>query len=499
MPRLACVDLPAFPLQLLLEKHADWRDWPAAVVAEDKPQAPILWTNRKARHCGIRPGQRYAAALALTADLRAGVVSPSEIQKWISRLTEKLRRYSPSIEPAGEQWNSPGLFWLDAAGLSHLYPRLRIWAETIRDDLARASFQCSIAVGFSRFGSYACARSQRGVVVFEERCAEERHALQVSLAHLDIPPQAQEHFIKLRILTVDDLLRLPAKGLLKRFGPETHALHRLASGELYAPLIPQPQQQPLERTLELPWRETDSERLSFFIKQVLDGLLQDLHDKHLALTRLILVLELDDHSILEEELRPDSPTLNGPQLLGLVRLRLESLRLHAGVTEVLLKADAIRAVQEQLLLVTEKPRRDHATRNRAFARLRAEFGDGVVVSAQLTDGHLPTARFQWRPLETLSGEANAPAPDTPRCLVRRIYETPLALPPRPRHEPDGWLLRGLEYGPIRNSLGPYILSGGWWKRTVHREYYFVKMQQGDVLWVYYDCHRRRWFLQGRVE
>ena len=31
--RIACVDLPAWPLQLLVRRHPDWRDLPAAVVA----------------------------------------------------------------------------------------------------------------------------------------------------------------------------------------------------------------------------------------------------------------------------------------------------------------------------------------------------------------------------------------------------------------------------------------------------------------------------------
>jgi protein ImuB len=58
---------------------------------------------------------------------------------------------------------------------------------------------------------------------------------------------------------------------------------------------------------------------------------------------------------------------------------------------------------------------------------------------------------------------------------------------------------GLEAGPVVNIWGPYIVSGGWWVRPVHREYYFAETRKGDLLWMYYDRPRRRWFLQGRVE
>jgi protein ImuB len=69
--RLACVDLPAFPLQLLLRRHPDWAGYPAAVVAEDKPQGLVLWVNEKAREFGVLPGLRYAAAFSLAATFRA--------------------------------------------------------------------------------------------------------------------------------------------------------------------------------------------------------------------------------------------------------------------------------------------------------------------------------------------------------------------------------------------------------------------------------------------
>ena len=54
--------------------------------------------------------------------------------------------------------------------------------------------------------------------------------------------------------------------------------------------------------------------------------------------------------------------------------------------------------------------------------------------------------------------------------------------------------------------GPYVLSGEWRLNSgehdcspIHRRYYFLETQGGDVLWVYYDGFRRRWFLHGQVE
>jgi protein ImuB len=495
--RLACVDIPAFPLQLLLKEHPDWRGLPAVVVAEEKPQAFILWVNEKARHFGIRPGHRYAAALALARELRAGAISEAYVREEVTEITERLRRFTPNVEPAGEKWRSPGLFWLDASGLGHLFPSLEEWGKEIRSALDAMKFFASVAVGVSRFGSYAVARAHRGLHVLENRDEEQRIAWRVPLTRLDIPPDAQESFLKLEVTTVEDFLRLPAKGLLKRFGPEVAELHRLARGDLFSPLAPAPLVVEHVRSMELPGPIAQSERLLFFVKRLVDALVEELDAKSLALAKLFFRLELDDHSTLEEVLRPDAPTLDSPLLVGLVRLRLETLRLNAGAVELFVRAEAVRKTIEQLSLLEEVPKRDPKRRNQAFARLRAEFGDAAVVQAELLNGHLPGSRFQWTPLSKLPSRMEALQGN--RSLIRRIYEKPMALPPRSRHEPDGWMLRGLELGPVKDFLGPYILSGGWWKRTVQREYYFVKMQQGDVFWVFYDRFRRRWFLEGRVE
>ena len=84
-----------------MKEHPDWRALPAVVVAEEKPQAFILWVNEKARRLGIRPGHRYAAGLALSRELRAGAVAEDLVRQEVMDLTECLRHFTPEVEPAG--------------------------------------------------------------------------------------------------------------------------------------------------------------------------------------------------------------------------------------------------------------------------------------------------------------------------------------------------------------------------------------------------------------
>ncbi len=492
--RLACVDLPAFPLQLLLRRHPDWAEYPAAVVAEDKPQGLVLWVNEKARQQGVLPGLRYAAAFSLATTLRAGEIPPAESKKAVADLARQLGRFTPEVEPSVHE---PGVFWLNGTGLQRLYASARKWAYTIQKDLCADGFAVNLAVGFTRFGSYAVAKARQSVTVFRDPAEEKSAAREVALNRLNIEPAIRDMLFKLGIKTVGGLLSLPPGGLRERFGKEAYRLYRMAAGDLWMPLDQQAPEEPVRQKYIFDDAESDTTRLLFLIKQLLHPLLATLASRHQALVALWLSLLIDHGGWVKESLSPAVATLDAAQILDLVRLRLESLQLAAGVIEVELHAESCAATTEQLRLFAEKPTRDLDAANRALARLRAEFGEESVVYAKLAAGHLPEARFSWEPLTQVKlpkNVLNSPV------LVRRIFTKPIRLAGEPynSHE-DGWLILGPKHGTIEKLTGPYVFAGGWWNREIQREYYYAETRAGDVLWLYYDRVRRRWFWQGAIE
>ena len=497
MARLACVDLPAFPLQLLLRQHPEWVPYPVAVVAEDKPQGLILWVNEKARQLGVLPGLRYAAAFSLAAGLHAGEVAPIEIHNAVKNLTRRLMRFTPEVEPAAEE---PGVFWLNGVGLKLLYPSANKWAQAVHMDIAAEKFQVSVVAGFTRFGTYAVAKTKKGITVFDDPAEERQAAQKVPLHRLDLNPDFRDTLFKLGIKTVGALLSLPPVGLRERFGSKAHRLHRMAAGDLWIPLDPRKPEEPVQQHRILDDPENDTTRLLFLIKQLLHPMLATLAARAQALASLWLSFLIDRGDWLKEQIRPAVPTLDSGQILDLVRLRLESKRFSSGVTEIGLEAETCAASVEQLRLFERLvlSTRDLDAANRALARLRAEFGDDAVVQAKLKDGHLPEARFAWEPLNRV--KLPAPKKEAGKTLVRRIMAKPLPLPGGPRHtHEDGWLILGHKYGSVDKLSGPYVFSGGWWNREIQRDYYFAETRRGAIAWVYYDRVRRRWFLQGWIE
>ncbi|MDR7418861.1 MAG: DNA polymerase Y family protein [Armatimonadota bacterium] len=495
MERLACVNVPALPLQIVLHDHPEWRTHPVAVLTDERAQSPVLWVNGRARKAGVAPGLSYASALSLVPELRAVPLVSAHVARAVGEIGAQLRTFSPEVEASAEE---AGVFWLNVAGLSRLYASLEDWAGAVGDTLRRARFTATVVVGFTRFGTYAIARASHRVRVFADARDERDEAGRVPLARLAIPPQTLAALHDLGVRSLDALLRLPAEGVLERFGPELYRVHRLARGDLWTPLQPQVPLDPVRRSALLDDPERNRHGLLFLIKRLLHPMLVTLAARGHALAALDIRLRPEGAGWLAERIRPAAPTLDAVQILDLVRLRLEAMAPGAGVIEIVLEASGHPATPEQLQVLVEHRQRDLEAGNRALARVRAEFGDAAVVRPVLRNGHLPEARVGWMPVERL--RIPRPRPVEMRSLIRRVYARPLALPaaPRPSHD-DGWLISGVVRGSVTDQVGPYILSGGWWVREVRRDYYYVETRRGEVLWVYYDRRRRGWFLQGRVE
>jgi protein ImuB len=501
---VACVDLPALPLQLVWRREPAWREHPVVVIDEDRPQGKVLWACERARARSVLMGQRYAHALSICDGLRARVVPPEQIEAAIVELRGALHRLSPRVEP-GE----PGTFWLDGDGLERIFPSTEegshgaVWGVAIAGAIKALELRGAVVVGFSRFATYAIARATRqGVTVLRSDQDERAVASAVPLARLDVDPKLRDALVRLGVTRVGEMVRLPAGGILERFGREAHRLYQLAVGERWDPLVPiAPPEAPDERVL-LDDEDDDVERLMFLIRPPLDRLLGRLGDKGRALTALHVELVLK-HGVGKTELRADcikpaAPTLDARTLVRLVHLRLTGMPPAAPVNAIRVWADDVAATRDQLALFAARPRRDLHAADDAIARLRAELGDDAIVRAVLRDGHLPEASFGWERLVHVVQAS--PAPRQVQPLVRRLFTRPQALPVQARQaRDDGWLLSGLAHGAVQRIVGPYVVSGGWWTHELHREYHFAELVRGDCLWVYYDRNRRRWFSQGAVE
>lgn len=496
--RVACLDVPALPLQVLRRDRPEWAGLPLAVVADDRPQAPVLWVSRSAQQLGIRAGMRYASALGISRELRAAPVPEARIAEVRAELVGAMHRHSPRVEPDDER---PGVIWIDPEGMISLFGSLERWAQSIWGELGAHDLFGAVVVGFERMRCWAVARARRDALVIASAEQERALAGRVALGRLDLPPELEGALSVLGVRTLDDFLALPPGELGVRFGREASRLHARFSGRAEEPMSPVAHAEPIAIEAELDPPDDDRARLLFCAKGALHALTSALAARSLALgaLRVTLLLErgADPHRI---ELRPARASRDATTFLELLRLRLAATTLPERVERIHLEAEPAPLEGTQLAMLEGARRRDPEAAARGLARLRAAFGDASVTRARIEDAWLPEAQFRWEPVRTIARPARAGAATAaagagdPRDppLVRRILPSPQPLPSdaagRPRTEP-----------PIATMVGPYRLQSGWWARGAVRDYWYAERDDGALLWLYRDAALDRWFVQGVVD
>jgi len=113
-------------------------------------------------------------------------------------------------------------------------------------------------------------------------------------------------------------------------------------------------------------------------------------------------------------------------------------------------------------------------------RLRNRFGEDSVGFADLKESYLPER--SWK--------AVFPPPSKP-SLPRELptLRPPLLFtPPKPYHPSHNTRLI-----PSEN------LDCEWWEEGGHRRYFITQDPHGERLWVFWDCERQQWFVQGTFD
>lgn len=490
--RIACVDLPAFPLQLVLRAHPEWREDPVVVVEDETALAPVLWANRPARAQRIVRGLRFGQAQSLAARVHAAVVAPPEIERAATDVRDALIRLSPSVESFRGQ---PGVFWLDPNGLERLHESIPVWTARVADRLDALGFAPAVAVGWHPFRTLAIARLGRRTRVLETPEGELRESARVPLARLaDVKLAADMHVLGLD--TLGEFLQLPRGGLRDRYGENAEFLHDLLSGRAWTPFRPDRVAEPCRVEVPVDPPDDDPARLLFGMKAALHPRIEELGARGHGVTALLLEMQLDHAGIHRERIEAAAPTLDAVRLLDLVRLRLASLALAAPVEHVAIGIESRPIHVRQSSWLPARTKRDRVAAARAFARLTAAFGEGAVTRARLAHEHLPERSFLWEALRELPESRPEDPEEGLPPLARNLLASPVPLPDPPRHEAERWLGR---FGAVETVHGPGRVTSGWWDEGIERDYFYLETKTGEVLWTFHDRIRRAWFLHGSVD
>ena len=439
--------------------------------------------NTIAQKSGLILGMRHSIARDLVPTLHTTVIEQQRICAVVEELCSALQTFCPRVEPSNL---IEGAFTLDPQGLGHLYGDYQTWAKSVHRYLRARHWRASVGVGFHRHRCLAVARIKRGPWVIDTPQQERTLSNSVSLTSLGLSGAICEDLSLLGVESLGDFLALSVGEIHSRFGAEASGLHRLFDDQEQLPIQARAFEDPIEVSFQLEPPDHDLHRLLFAIKGALHSLLSQSSARAEAVCALKVALHIEHAPVQIERIEPAEPTTDLMTLLELIRLRFGQKQFEGDIEEVVLTAQTERHQFTQQKLLKEATKRDPDAANRALARVRAAYGTHAVSQASVHPAHLPEAKFRWNK-ETAVHRGVYHATGRPR-LIRRLYAKPKPLS-KPIFKDDS----------ITEVQGPYRISGGWWKREVERDYYYATNVDGDLLWLFYDKPRKRWYVHGVVD
>ncbi|WP_437870040.1 DinB/UmuC family translesion DNA polymerase [Sorangium sp. So ce363] len=451
------------PLAVILGGEEDRR---AALASqpEREPQAPaavIDVVDDEARRYGVRPGQKVVEAAALVAHLAIHRVTFAEIDAALGRVAEVAlglgataaiqlgeqgapragaARASRAPERAASEARSPwgdgpyDTVWLDITGASHLVGGEEALLGELGERVAALGHRARLAIAdgprlaqaLARFGAHADGGGgAEAPIAPPGKGAQAIGPLPVQA--LPVEREVASFLVRLGVLRVEDLARLPRAQVAARLGPRTADVMELLAGRDPVPLLPFEVPRLLEEEVLFDEPIESAESLLFVLRGMTSRIASRLAARGEACGRLNVAIAYDRSiarlrlgereddgaaaALLEDDGRGPSlrfhvdmpvPLSDAGDLLRPLKARLERIELAAPAVGVHVIASRIARARRVQLDLSRDRSADPDSLPALLAELSAEIGQERVGILEIADAHRPEARSRLVPA---SGEA----------------------------------------------------------------------------------------------
>jgi protein ImuB len=481
MKRYAVLYVPNFRLQAIL-RHCPHLSGEPVVLVDSRGKKPrIEEVNSVARTAQVEIGITPTQAMARCANLHslsANVGHERAAQDILLQSGELLSPFLETTAPGVVTIELPNGRAVDQEELT----------QKCANPLLGLGLDTRIGVASTPDLALLCSRFADPV------CLVEEHARFLGL----LPVEALEPtgellsvFHSWGIRTIGQLVNLPMTEVCQRLGADALTLWERANGGRNRPLkLIKPQEFYSEQTeLENPVEML--EPLLFLLKRFLEQITTRLAHAYLVVGKLRLVLRFEYNAPYQRIFTIPQPTRDAELLFRMLHTHLEAFTSESAIIGLELAAKPVRPNVEQFSLL-EKGVRDPHQLAETLARLQALLGSNRVGTPELEPSIHPDA-FHLRPYD-----ANAPTIPP--------VETPLIGLPLLRFRPPipvkivlndiqpAFLYSNQFTGPIKQTCGPWMLRGDWWKKEQWiREEWDAETDEG----VYRLVHDEKgWFLDG---
>ncbi|WP_166252081.1 Y-family DNA polymerase [Marinobacter salicampi] len=462
-----------FP-NLLMDHVRSTRDDPGALVISDARKQSVFQACPEARALGIRPGMRLKTAISLAPDLAIMAAAPEREQQVLEQQARWLYRYAAHI-----CLRPPDGVLAEASSMSRLHGGVDGLWRKLTQALEQRQLTAWLATGQTPRAARQLARADRG------QCTDSPETLNgllhgLSIAQAGLPERIAERLARVGLLSLGDLMQLPAEEIARRLEPETLQLLQKIQGTRPDP---QPAWSPPHRFCQRLDFTRDVEQTSgllFPLQRVLGELEEDLQWRQQDTDSLLLTLRHRDQPETRIRLRTAGPEHRAANFLALARLRLEQQALVAPVEGMALRVSRLIPRGQPMGddLLGDGPDTQEAWQV-LISRLQARLGDQALKVLASHEDHRPERAWSHgRPVRP--GTASGTTCPSARSRPLWLFNSPEPV----IHLPEAWL------------SGPERISGGWWDgERVQRDYYVAQLTSGQLAWVFRDVSGG-WFVHG---
>ncbi len=491
--RLCCVRVPELSVQAHLRNRPELRGQKVAVMGP-RPRDGIRNLSREAMEAGLKAGMSSVQALAVCPRAQILPWNEVEVSAAGTEIERALQTVSPQVEVEGD-----GVFFVGCRGLDLLHGGEDGILEKIREVLSAGGWSAFLGAAATRFVAFAAAFQELAVPSGKE--VEFLASLPLSILPMSAALADRLHALGLR--TLGALAALPLSSVELRYGKEGLLCHRLARGDdatvpRYAVL-----DQVLERRLEI--SAASIAEMESPMVETLQALLDQVRSRNRSCAALRVTFFLADGDCRDLEVALSRPSVQAKVFWNQLRLALSERSFPAPAEEV--KVEVLREqcgageqgslFQRAFEISASPPGRRLAE---AIDRLRSFYGGSAVGRPSLQEGLRPEEKgTRLEPASSMKvASAPVPAPLGNRVLrpVLRILNPPVEVAAQGeagRLRSFAW--RGGRHR-VRTMVGPERLAGEWWKEPFVRDYFQVLTEDRGLFWLYFDCQRRGWYLQG---
>jgi protein ImuB len=528
-PRFLALWFPTFRLERCGYSAED----AAALVSEERGMLRVVAITPAAAAAGLKVGLPAAEARALLPEVSLEVCDTAGEERDFRALGGALGVFSDRVRPLAlsspDRVQEHRAFVLAIDGLAQWFGSEREGLAEVVAYVEGLGHRARAAIADDPVAAGALAAwgpAEPAIVPPGDPAAQAVALAGLQTAALPLREEVLEALRAVGVETIGAWAALDPASVSDRYGPEAARLHGIARGGVGAARGSEPlggvilEEEIPEARVVFPEPVAALEPIAFVLPGLCATLAAHLERRCAQAVQLGLRLRLDRGSLPVQRIavRVGRPTAHARTLERVLRVRLQSVRFEAPISELHIRVEESCAERTTQLGLHDRAQAAEAIPD-LVARLVDTLGEAAVFSPRLCDAWRPEAA--WRPEGGLGlgEESRVGRSPVAAWLDARGRVDPVAVherwggggdeAPRPSlltPVPEGLEVREEAGQPallrlpggwerVRRARGPERLSGEWWAEPFDRAYWVVEVGAA-TWWIYQDARDARWFVHG---